>query len=116
MRAYPVLLVFIRGKNAYAGSHQVGWSLGAMRRKFSAEVSDKVGPINLVALIFLFVTSVCFVFPPFIPVTSGSTMNYVVVVMAIVYVLCAITWFVDGRKNFLGPSELEERLAISHSS
>lgn len=40
-------------------------------------------------------------------------MNYVSVVVALVAVLCLITWFIDGRKNFHGPRELEERLALA---
>jgi len=35
--------------------------------------------------------------------------------MAIVFILCIITWLVDGRKRFQGPSELEERLTLSLS-
>ncbi|GMK54872.1 hypothetical protein CspeluHIS016_0114580 [Cutaneotrichosporon spelunceum] len=102
----PILLIFIRGQEALDGySHNVQWSLGRWRR-----------PICLGALIFLFVTSITFMFPPFIPVVSGSTMNWVVLVVGIVWILCAVTWFVDARKMFEGPSELEERLAISHSS
>lgn len=30
-------------------------------------------------------------------------MNYVIVVIAIVTIMCAITWIVDGKKNFTGP-------------
>lgn len=74
------------------------------------------GPINLGALIFLFVTSITFMFPPNIPVPTGSTMNWVVLVVGIVWIMCAATWFIDARHMFEGPSELEERLAISHSS
>lgn len=55
-------------------------------------------------------------FPPAIPVPTGSTMNWVVLVVGIVWIMCAATWFIDARKMFEGPSELEERLAISHSS
>lgn len=42
-------------------------------------------------------------------------MNYVSVVVAIVFIMCAATWFTDGRKNYHGPSELRERLALARS-
>jgi hypothetical protein len=43
-------------------------------------------------------------------------MNWNILVVAIVMILATITWFIDGRKNYQGPSELEERLAVSHSA
>ncbi|KLT39143.1 gaba permease [Cutaneotrichosporon oleaginosum] len=102
----PILLIFIRGQPALEGyNHSARWSLGKLRR-----------PIALGALIFLFVTSITFMFPPAIPVPTGSKMNWVVLVVGIVWIMCAATWFIDARKMFEGPSELEERLAISHSS
>ncbi|BEI80392.1 hypothetical protein CcaverHIS002_0109210 [Cutaneotrichosporon cavernicola] len=102
----PILLILIRGQKAFDGyNHNAQWSLGKFRR-----------PICVGALIFLLVTSITFTFPPFIPVASGSTMNWVVLVIGIVWIMCAATWFIDARKMFEGPSELEERLAISHSS
>lgn len=64
------------------------------------------------AVAFIIVTSVCFLLPPALPV-SGTSMNYVSVVIAIVFLLCLITWLIDGRKNFHGPTELEERLALA---
>lgn len=102
----PILLAFIYGETAFAGFNEnARWSLGRARR-----------PVNLAALIFLLVTSVCFLFPPAIPVASGSAMNWVVLVVAIVFIMCGVTWLVDGRKNYQGPSDLEERLAVSRSS
>jgi choline transport protein len=61
--------------------------------------------INVCALIFAIVTSVFFVFPGALPV-SGPTMNYVIVVVAIVTLMCAVTWIVDGRKHFTGPKNI----------
>lgn len=68
--------------------------------------------VNGAAVCFIIVTSVCFLLPPALPV-SGTTMNYVSVVLAIVFLMCLLTWFVDGRKNFKGPTDLEERLALA---
>jgi hypothetical protein len=40
-------------------------------------------------------------------------MNYVSVVVAIVFVMCLGTWLIDGRKTFNGPAMLEERLSLA---
>lgn len=102
----PILLVFLQGEDAFAGFNEnAHWSLGRWRR-----------PINFAALVFLLVTSVCFLFPPSIPVPSGSSMNWVILVVAVVFVLWGATWLIDGRKRYQGPSDLEERLAVSRSS
>lgn len=61
-------------------------------------------------------TSVIFVFPPAIPVTSGSSMNYAIVAFAVVLIMCGVTWLVDGRKNFTGPRDLEERLQMGKNA
>lgn len=94
----PIILVFVRGEKAFEG-HERKWSLGKWRR-----------PINAGALAFASLTSVCFIFPPAIPVLSGSSMNWAILVLAIVMSLCGLTWVFDGRKNFHGPLDLEERL------
>ena len=73
-------------------------------------VSDSVVPIGVGALVFLIVTTITFVFPPFVPVISGQEMNYVIVVVAIVSILCAGAWISHGRKHYIGPWELERRV------
>ncbi|TXT04786.1 hypothetical protein VHUM_04054 [Vanrija humicola] len=93
----PILIVFVRGDAVFADQPRT-WSLGAWRR-----------PINAVALAFLLTTSVFFAFPPALPV-SGSSMNYDVVVLAVVALFAAGTWVTDARTRFYGPSELELRV------
>ncbi len=94
----PIATVLIRGGDlAYAG-HSKQWSLGRWRR-----------PINIGAMAFALLTSVCFVFPPVLPV-SGPTMNYAVVVLAVVFLFSGLVYAFDGRKKFHGPTDLEERL------
>lgn len=44
-----------------------------------------------------------FVFPPALPVT-GNNMNYCIAAFAIVLIVSVIQWFVDGKKNYTGPS------------
>jgi choline transport protein len=46
---------------------------------------------------------VLFVFPPALPVT-GNNMNYCIVAFAIWLIISTVQWFVDGRKNYTGPS------------
>lgn len=94
----PITLVFFRGEKAFEG-HERKWSLGMWRR-----------PINGGAMVFAGVTCVCFIFPPAIPVLSGSSMNWAIVVLAAVMLMCGLTWAFDGRKRFMGPLDLEERL------
>ena len=77
------------------------WSLGKFRFI-----------INLWALVFLVVTSIIFLFPPATPV-SGSSMNYVIAVVGVVWAFAGVTWLVHARTHFHGPSQLKERLAIA---
>ncbi|RSH84156.1 uncharacterized protein EHS24_005660 [Apiotrichum porosum] len=100
----PIIIVFIRGEKAFAG-HSRTYSLGRWRRV-----------VNGLAIAFAVMTSVIFVFPPAIPVTSGSSMNYAIVAFAVVLIMCGVTWLVDGRKNFTGPRDLEERLQMGKNA
>lgn len=71
--------------------------------------------INACSLIFLTTTSVIFLFPPALPV-DGATMNYVCVVIGVVGIMSAVVWLMDGRKHFVGPTELAERLEVGRRS
>jgi len=95
--------MLVRGDKAFAG-HSRSWSLGKWRVF-----------VNGGALIFALVTGVVFTFPPFLPVT-GTTMNYAVVVLAIVAIMAGAVWLTDGRKNFYGPRDIEERLQTNKNS
>ncbi|KAI8932971.1 hypothetical protein NX059_010439 [Plenodomus lindquistii] len=57
---------------------------------------------NLIGIAYTIVTTVLFLFPPELPVTT-SNMNYCVVAFGIILFISTIQWFVDGRKNFTGP-------------
>ncbi|ETN39013.1 uncharacterized protein HMPREF1541_07055 [Cyphellophora europaea CBS 101466] len=57
---------------------------------------------NLVGIAFALLTTVLFVFPPFLPVT-GSNMNYCIVAFGIILIISVVQWFVDGRRNYKGP-------------
>ncbi|KAH0496718.1 hypothetical protein TgHK011_004067 [Trichoderma gracile] len=58
--------------------------------------------INAVATLFVVFFSICFCFPVGYPVT-GSSMNYLIVVMAVGLVVTTAAWFVKLRKTFTGP-------------
>ncbi|EAU38444.1 hypothetical protein ATEG_01687 [Aspergillus terreus NIH2624] len=58
--------------------------------------------VNLIALAYISLTTVLFLFPPEIPVT-GSNMNYCVAAFGIILIISTFQWIVDGRKNFTGP-------------
>jgi choline transport protein len=64
---------------------------------------------NLIGIAFALLTTVLFVFPPFLPVT-GSNMNYCIVAFGVVLVISGVQWIVDGRKNFHGPAIEKEVL------
>ncbi|KAJ5624289.1 hypothetical protein N7510_000598 [Penicillium lagena] len=58
--------------------------------------------LNIISLVYVTLTTVLFLFPPDLPAT-GSNMNYCVAAFGIVFIISTIQWFVDGRKNFVGP-------------
>ncbi|KAH0496162.1 hypothetical protein TgHK011_003540 [Trichoderma gracile] len=57
---------------------------------------------DIIALSYIGLTTVLFVFPPVLPVT-GSNMNYCIVAFAIIIAISLFQWVIDGRKNFTGP-------------
>ncbi|CAG8933562.1 unnamed protein product [Penicillium salamii] len=57
---------------------------------------------DMVALSYILLTTVLFVFPPSRTVT-GSSMNYCIAAFAVIIIISVFQWIVDGRKNFTGP-------------
>lgn len=101
----PVALLLIRGRHLLRPDSfpEPLYTLG------------RFGPIiNVVALAFTSFTTVLFLFPPERAVTPSS-MNYTIVVVGIVLVVAAITWFVDGRKHFIGPRDLGGLLELART-
>lgn len=98
----PIALLFVRGGTALG---ETRWSLGRWRHL-----------VNGAALVFLLVTTITFLFPPKVPVRGGDSMNWVVVVAGVVWIACGITWVLDGRRRFEGPSELAARLAAARAA
>ena len=118
----PILLVTIRGRRVLEpeGFPARTLKLGVFGRRFryfwqprskSYLRSLPIAPIRIAASIFAIVTSVFFLLPPAIPVLSGQTMNWVVVVLAVVVLLAVVNWFVDGRKNYRGPENVDHLMA-----
>ena len=68
-------------------------------------------PLQL-GIAYVILTTVLFVFPPAIPVT-GSSMNYCIVVFAIVFIISMIQWIFDGRKNYKGPKIEIDNLVLT---
>ncbi|KAJ5545553.1 Amino acid/polyamine transporter I [Penicillium sp. DV-2018c] len=58
--------------------------------------------VDMIALSYILLTTVLFVFPPSSTVT-GSSMNYCIAAFAIIILISVFQWIVDGRKNFTGP-------------
>ncbi|KAI1097387.1 amino acid transporter [Jackrogersella minutella] len=71
--------------------------------KRAFKLPDVVGWImNLVGIAWTILTTVLFVFPPELPVTSEN-MNYCIVAFGVILMIAVVTWIVDGRKNYTGP-------------
>ncbi|OTA56653.1 GABA permease gaba [Hypoxylon sp. EC38] len=74
------------------------------------KLSGPVGwTMNLVGIAWTILTTVLFVFPPEIPVTSEN-MNYCIVAFGVILLIAVVTWIVDGRKNYKGPLVVFEGL------
>jgi choline transport protein len=78
--------------------------------------------ISQISLVYIALTTILFLFPPSLPAT-GSSMSkmashilfpetnanlmvmtdYCVAAFGVVFIISTIQWFVDGRKNFVGP-------------
>ncbi len=83
-----------------------------------ADIKYTLGPIcgpivNTAALCYITLTTVLFLMPSFIPVTSGSLMNYSVVVVGTTLLLATVNWFVFARKDYTGPNDLKQLLERS---
>ncbi|KAL4918793.1 amino acid/polyamine transporter I [Aspergillus aurantiobrunneus] len=94
----PIAINCIRGRQmlperAFVLPHTLGWV------------------VNMVALAYISLTTVLFLFPPELPAT-GSNMNYCVAAFGIIFIVSTFQWFVDGRKNFTGPRVDAEVLAV----
>ncbi|PWN49854.1 hypothetical protein IE53DRAFT_369407, partial [Violaceomyces palustris] len=98
----PIFLVLLGGRSKLLDLD------GLPPRTFS--LGRILGPlINAFSLVFIIFTNIFFLFPPALPV-SGSSMNYTVVVCAVVAILSTIAWFTQGRKHFKGPLDMDEVL------
>ncbi|KAL2211538.1 amino acid transporter [Sarocladium strictum] len=85
----PIALNLMSGRRklparAFALPHWLGWT------------------VNIIGVAYTLITTVLFLFPPSLPV-DGTTMNYCVVAFAVIILISAFQWVVDGRKNFEGP-------------
>ncbi|KAI0477158.1 amino acid/polyamine transporter I [Xylariaceae sp. FL0804] len=57
---------------------------------------------NLIGIGWSVLTTVLFVFPPEVPVTSAN-MNYCVAAFGVILLIAGTTWIFDGRHNYTGP-------------
>lgn len=97
----PIVLLLFRGRKVLD-------SATPEKRHFN--LGPRLGPaINVFAILFVLFTDVFFCFPPGVPVT-GSSMNYTVIVVAVVALMSIAAWFIQGRKEFKGPLDMDEIL------
>ncbi|GKU21780.1 unnamed protein product [Fusarium langsethiae] len=74
--------------------------------------------INYIAVLYVFITSIFFCFPPVLPVTA-SLMNYVSAVIGIFAIFLIGYWVLYGKKTFQGPELdiiLGERFDLSEAT
>ncbi|KAK0522792.1 hypothetical protein OC842_006363 [Tilletia horrida] len=120
--AIPAALLLVRGRGlldmeldeALATDAEVGAALAQERKRRSKrrrpfDLGVFGYAINAFALVFCVVTVAFFLLPPELPVTAEN-MNYTAVVVAIVIVVASLTWILDGRHQFEGPTGLQEIL------
>ncbi len=115
----PILLMTFRGHRVLEpeGFPVRRLKLGVFGRKFSLSPRrhkidvPSTAPIRIAASIFAAVTSFFFILPPYIPVESATSMNWVIVVVFIVVAMAVINWLVDGKKNYRGPENVDHLMA-----
>lgn len=72
-------------------------------------LGQRWGPlVNVVALLYIAVTTVFFLFPAVYPVTMGSEMNYAVVVLVASVLLALANWFLIARTRFTEPRDIAD--------
>ncbi|KAJ1026696.1 hypothetical protein NDA16_002294 [Ustilago loliicola] len=113
-----------------------GILFGGRRRIFNASAADKeneedddvpipadikytLGPVwgpivNTAALCYIALTTVLFLMPSYVPVTSGSLMNWSVLVVGVTLLLAMINWFAFARKDYTGPKDFRQILQRAH--
>ncbi|CDU26232.1 related to Choline permease [Sporisorium scitamineum] len=97
----PITLLLARGRKILDD---------ATPEKRHFNLGSRLGPlVNIFAILFVLFTNVFFLFPPDLPVT-GPNMNYTIVVIAVVAIMSAVAWLVQGRKEFKGPLDMDEIL------
>ncbi|GAA5912578.1 hypothetical protein JCM8208_002001 [Rhodotorula glutinis] len=102
----PIALLLIRGRHLLRPESfpSPTWTLGPL-----------LGPVcNVLSLVFTLVTTVFFLFPP-VNHPTAEEMNYAVAVVGLVAIVSVITWFVQGRKSFVGPRDLGGLLELARA-
>ncbi len=92
--AIPITCALLQQRHAFSAAHY--FNLGKV-------LGSTLNAISVVWICFIFVW-LCF--PLYLPVT-GVTMNYAIVVFAIVTLLSTINWFVWSNKRFRSPEAVE---------
>ena len=62
--------------------------------------------MGVISVIWLLFTACLFFFPTVAPVTN-ATMNYLIVVVAIVFVIGVVNWVFNSQYHFTGPKRTE---------
>ncbi|PWY73880.1 GABA permease gaba [Aspergillus sclerotioniger CBS 115572] len=86
--AMPIALLVVRGRQILPqGQFRLGrWGYA----------------INVIALVFLVVTNVLLLFPAQAH-TTGSSMNYAIAAIAVVYLFAGIYWYLYAHKHYIAP-------------
>ncbi|KAH6951608.1 amino acid/polyamine transporter I [Fusarium avenaceum] len=92
--AIPILTLIVRGRDVLTQyqTADTPWKFGKVRGLV----------INYIAVLYVFITSIFFCFPPVLPV-SASLMNYVSGVIGIFAIFLIGYWVAYGKRTFEGP-------------
>ncbi|KAF5022682.1 hypothetical protein F66182_5230 [Fusarium sp. NRRL 66182] len=92
--AIPILALIVRGRDVLTKFRTADspWMFGRVKGYI----------LNAIAVLYVFITSLFFCFPPALPVTASS-MNYVSAVIGIFFLFLAGYWMAYAKKTFEGP-------------
>lgn len=108
-------------ERSFALAPWFGWTVNIVCHCLHSSNWEYCLPIMQISVAYIALTTILFLFPPSLPATGSSmsklalsyilseiianltTSDYCVAAFGIVFVISTIQWFVDGRKNFVGP-------------
>ena len=102
-QSYAIAIGCIIYTRAHGGLEQGGWSLGSWG-----------WPINVVGLAYTLWVGVFLVFPNYLPL-NGKNMNYALPINVCVWIITVLSWYLWGKKRWLGINLAVQEAVIADS-